>query len=110
MSDKVKWRDAKALRDRIEELEAENERLNERLRESYRYIGKDGKTVLARDLEDERDELKAKLEKAVEALKRAAQEHRVIAGMDLIGASATAYNAARDAEATLAELKGGGDE
>ena len=28
----------------------------------YRYIGKDGKTVLARDLEDERDALRARLE------------------------------------------------
>lgn len=32
----------------------------------YRYIGKDGKTVLARDLEDERDALKAQLEQLLE--------------------------------------------
>lgn len=31
------------------------------LRDNYTYIGKDGKSVLARDLEDERDALKAEL-------------------------------------------------
>ena len=35
--------------------------LAEERRSNYRYIGKDGKTVLARDLEDERDELRIKL-------------------------------------------------
>jgi hypothetical protein len=35
----------------------------------YRYIGKDGKPILARDLEDQRDELQAKLAKAVVALR-----------------------------------------
>ena len=34
MGDKVKWRDAKALRDRIEELEAEVLRLREVLKQS----------------------------------------------------------------------------
>jgi hypothetical protein len=35
----------------------------------YRYIGKDGKPVLARDLEDQRDELQDKLTRALAALK-----------------------------------------
>ena len=43
--------------DRIEELEAENKRL----RDEYRYIGKDGKPILARELEDQRDEAREKL-------------------------------------------------
>jgi hypothetical protein len=34
----------------------------------YRYIGKDGMPILARDLEDQRDAALAKLAKAVEAL------------------------------------------
>lgn len=37
----------------------------------YRYIGKDGKPILARDLEDQRDELQAKLAKALAALDEA---------------------------------------
>jgi hypothetical protein len=37
----------------------------------YRYIGKDGKPVLARDLEDQRDDLQAKLAKALAALDEA---------------------------------------
>ena len=39
----------------------------------------------------------------VEALRVSARQHRAIAGMDLMGASAVAYNAARDAEAALTE-------
>jgi hypothetical protein len=35
----------------------------------YRYIGKDGKPILARDLEDQRDELQVKLTKAVDVIK-----------------------------------------
>jgi len=35
----------------------------------YRYIGKDGKPILARDLEDQRDELQDKLTKAVDVIK-----------------------------------------
>ena len=65
----------------------------------------------ARKLHEARiEELEAKLAKAVEVIKAAAREHRVIAGMDMVGASSTAYNAAREAEATLAELTGGKDE
>jgi hypothetical protein len=56
------------------------------------------------------EELEAKLAKAVEALKGAAKQHRIIAGMDLMGASAAAYNAARAAESTIEELKGEKDE
>jgi hypothetical protein len=37
----------------------------------YRYIGKDGKPILARDLEDQRDELQDKLTKALAALDEA---------------------------------------
>lgn len=43
--------------DRIEALLAERDAL--RAAQSYTYIGKDGKPVLARDLEDERDALEA---------------------------------------------------
>ena len=50
--------------------------------------------------------LEARLGKAVEALRGSAKQHRIVAGMDLMGASAVAYNAARDAEAKLAEIKG----
>lgn len=52
----------------------------------------------------------AALSAAEEALRLSAVSHRVIAGMDLISASAVAYNAARDAEAAIAKiaaLKGG---
>ena len=38
------------------------------LRDNYTYIGKDGKPVLARELEDERDQLKAELAEARVAL------------------------------------------
>lgn len=37
----------------------------------YRYIGKDGKPILARDLEDQRDELQVKLAEALAALDEA---------------------------------------
>jgi len=37
----------------------------------YRYIGKDGKPILARELEDQRDELQDKLTKALAALDEA---------------------------------------
>jgi hypothetical protein len=37
----------------------------------YRYIGKDGKHILARELEDQRDELQDKLTKALVALDEA---------------------------------------
>jgi hypothetical protein len=40
---------------------SELSKLAEERRANYRYIGKDGKAVLARDLEDERDELRLKL-------------------------------------------------
>ena len=38
------------------------------LRDQYTYIGKDGKSVLARDLEDERDKLRQQLAEARNAL------------------------------------------
>jgi hypothetical protein len=59
-------------------------------------------TTLRADLTAEREKSKA----LVDALCKSAHQHRVIAGMDLMGASSTAYNAAREAEAALAELKG----
>ena len=43
--------------DLIKALAAERDALQSA--QSYAYIGKDGKTVLARDLEDERDDLRA---------------------------------------------------
>ena len=65
-----------------------------------------GVHVDIRQAADRIEELESKLAKAVEALKGAAQQHRIIAGMDLMCGSSIAYNAAREAEATLAELKG----
>jgi hypothetical protein len=44
----------------------------------------------------------------VEALRESAKQHRIIAGMDMMGASAVAYNAARAAEAALAAMEGRG--
>jgi hypothetical protein len=46
--------------------------------QGYRYIGKDGKPVLARDLEDERDTLRAEVERLrlVLHLARAALEYK----------------------------------
>ena len=67
----------------------------------YRYIGKDGKPILARDLEDQRDELQTKLTKAVNVLQELVtcvddgcycSELKMAAVMD-------------DAIATLAEIK-----
>ena len=68
----------------------------------YRYIGKDGKPILARELEDQRDELQVKLAKAVNVLQELVtcvddgcycSELRVAAVMD-------------DAIAILVEIKG----
>jgi len=47
--------------------------------------------------------LHERVDRLTEAATVAAQELRVIAGMDLIGASAVAYNAARPLEAILKE-------
>jgi len=44
------------------------------------------------------DELEAERDAAVAGLTEAARQFRVIAGMDLMGASSVAYSAARDAE------------
>jgi hypothetical protein len=49
----------------------------------------------------------ALIEELVGALDKARGQLRIIAGMDLMGASAVAWNAAREADATLAKLKGG---
>jgi hypothetical protein len=43
--------------------------MGDRIMTEYRYIGKDGKPILARDLEDQRDELQIKLAKAMDALR-----------------------------------------
>jgi len=56
-----------------------------------------------RALAAERDEWKARAERAEEVLREATNQLRVIAGMDLMGASAAAWNAARQAETTLAQ-------
>lgn len=88
-------------RDRIKELEAECRKWQ---------ANHDTWQAMAKNAEARNEELDTKLEKAVEALKGAAKQHRIIAGMDLMGASAVAYNAARAAESTTAELKGEKDE
>jgi hypothetical protein len=58
---------------RIRKLTEENAALSARLAvveaRPYHYIGKDGKTVLARDLEDRAESLEAQLAQAVEALR-----------------------------------------
>ncbi len=101
--DEGKINDARAeAADRIEALEAQLTQFQ--TAQTYRYIGKDGKPILARDLEDAKDAAEAKLAKAVAALREAAHQHRVIAGFDLMCASVTACNAARAAEAVLREL------
>lgn len=64
----------------------------------YRYIGKDGKPILARDLEDQRDELQVKLNKAVAILDRIGSAQTSGGGQ----ASVMAFHA-REA---LAEIKG----
>lgn len=64
----------------------------------YRYIGKDGKPILARDLEDQRDELQVKLTKAVAILDRIGSAQTSGGGQ----ASVMAFHA-REA---LAEIKG----
>jgi hypothetical protein len=47
------------------------ERQAQAMRPEYRYIGRDGQPVLARDLEDQRDALQAKLDKAMDTLRLA---------------------------------------
>jgi len=83
--------------DRIEELEAERDDYAFRLADANNTYSEMHVALL--DAID-------KLAKAVDALRESAKQHRVVAGRDLMGASAVAYNAARDAEAALAELKG----
>lgn len=56
-----------ALQARIEELEKEQDEAL--ANQTYTYIGKDMKPILARDLEDAKDAAEAKLTKAVEALR-----------------------------------------
>ena len=46
MSDKVKWRDAKALRDRIKELEAEVLRLREAVAEAIYMLDPEAEDIL----------------------------------------------------------------
>ncbi len=58
--------DLESLLAEIERLDAVNESL--RTAQTYTYVGKDGKSVLARDLEDERDLLKEQLILAQKAL------------------------------------------
>jgi predicted nuclease with TOPRIM domain len=103
MSDKVKWRDAKPLRERIEELEAENARLEtearlqaEEIAKTRRRADKWGGMVmdcLAAGLADE-----IKLAKALEALEKLAR----LGNGDLYGNS----EGNMIARATLAELTG----
>lgn len=68
MSDKVKWRDAKLLRDRIEELEAQIKQ------DALQYLSDTGQMCdRIEELEAENADLKAKLAK-IEALKSAQQQ------------------------------------
>ena len=99
--------------DRIEELEAERHVFVAAVSEAARARGEAEGRLEASEaagvLEgwiEKCAALEAKLAKAVEALRKSAHEQRNIAGMGLIGASSIAYNAAREAEATLAELAG----
>lgn len=66
-----------ALCAELDEAKAEIKRRHNA--QSYTYIGKDGKSVQARDLEDERDALKAEIER----LREYAQHKR---SCDLMGA------------------------
>jgi hypothetical protein len=66
----------------------------------YRYIGKDGKPVLARDLEDQRDELQDKLTKAVSALRW------VVTAKGLTDPTEYGYGAIKHARVVLEEIKG----
>lgn len=93
--------------DRIEELQARVAELGRELNQA-KYGQPDfawsvHKQALA-DAVERAEAAEAKLAKAVDALKDAAHQHRIIAGMDLMGASSVAYNAARKSEATLAEI------
>jgi|26BtaG_2_1085354.scaffolds.fasta_scaffold10234_3 hypothetical protein len=63
----------------INMINAENDALRKAF-DSYSYIGRDGKSVLAKDLEDERDALRAQLQTARdEALEEAANLMRTAA-------------------------------
>ena len=65
----------------------------------YRYIGKDGKPILARNLEDQRDELQVKLTKAVDVIK-----HLINIAPE--GDNDEWHIALGDAAEALAEIKG----
>jgi len=58
----------------------------------------------------DREAARAKLDSAVAGLTEAIQQFRVIAGMDLMGASSVAYSAARDAERICAMMEEQTDE
>lgn len=81
--------------DRIEALLAERDAL--RAAQSYTYIGKDGKPVLARDLEDERDALEADNQRLRDALIRI--EDLTQHNMGMSAADETCVN--REASAAL---------
>lgn len=80
--------------DRIEELERERDGLQELNRENMRQW------AAAIDRAEAAEAEVAHLRTAAGA---AAKELRAIAGMDMIGASAVAYNAAHDLERALAQ-------
>jgi len=84
--DKLINRNADAVR--IEELERERDAAL--AAQSYMYIGKDMKPILARDLEDAKDAAEAKLAKAVEAL-REIESITVHSGGDINGVKASAW-------------------
>ena len=90
---------------RAERAEAERDRFEAALARAC-LVG--GTTYLV----ERAERAEAAFAAAEDALRLSAVSHRVIAGMDLISASAVAYNAAREAETALAQiaaLKGGAE-
>lgn len=103
--------------DRIEALLAERDAL--RAAQSYTYIGKDGKPVLARDLEDERNTLEAQVEGSLTILAQERAEvlklREQLAKVEEVLKDALKYNTAMHGGAgaynkrikdTIAALKG----
>lgn len=85
--------------------------------QGYTYIGKNGKPVLARDLEDQRDALQAKLDEAVGALdaiatyRKQCHEYDADCGHALRNFDGEDVRLMeRQARATIAKLKGTDDE
>jgi hypothetical protein len=89
---------ARAAKELIEQLERERDVAL--AAQNYSYIGKDMKPILARDMEDAKDEAEAKLAKAVDKLTKAEAYLQKISRHANRSCSAIAARA-------LAELEGG---